>query len=109
MDPPREKRKTTSTTREIESSNDSEQLTDINSVTEPDSVSPNTNQIRANQTVSSKYNNNDNQTSTLLKTNYARLVREIVKIQAGPTSTNVTTPVYSVPSTKAGNSRKQGY
>jgi hypothetical protein len=62
MDPPREKRKTTSTTREIESSNDSEQLTDINSVTEPDSVSPNTNQIRANQTVSSKNNNNDNQT-----------------------------------------------
>ena len=103
MGPPREKRKTTSTTREIESSNDSEQLTEINSVTEPDSVSPNTNQIRANQTVSSKNNNNDNQTSTLLKINYTRLAREIVKIQAGPTSTNVTTPVYSVASTKAGN------
>jgi hypothetical protein len=53
--------------------------------------------------VSFKNNNNDNQTSTLLKINYARLAREIVKIQAGPTSTNVTTPVYSVASTKAGN------
>jgi hypothetical protein len=106
MGPPREKRKTTSTTREIESSNDSEQLTEINSVTEPDSASPNTNQIRANQTVSSKNNNNDNQTSTLLKINYARLAREMVQIQAGPTSTNVTTPVYSVPSTTTGNSQE---
>jgi len=106
MGPPRKKRKTTSTTGEIESSNDSEQLTEINSVTEPDSVSPNTNQIRANQTVSSNNNNNDNQSSTLLNIDYARLAREIVKIQAGPTATRVTTPVHSVPSTTAGNSQE---
>jgi hypothetical protein len=42
-------------------------------VTVPDSVSPNTNQIRANQTVLSNNTNNDNQSSTLLNIDYARL------------------------------------
>ena len=102
MGPPRKRRKITSITREV----DSEQLTELNSVTEPDSVSPNTNQIRANQTVSSNNNNNDNQSSTLLNIDYARLAREIVKLQAGPTSTNVTTPVHSVLSTTAGHSQE---
>jgi len=106
MGPPRKRRKITSITREIESRNDSEQLTELNSVTVPDSVSPNTNQIRANQTVSSNNNNNDNQSSTLLNIDYARLAREIVKLQARPTSTNVTTPVHSVLSTTAGNSQE---
>jgi len=107
MSPPRKRRKTTSNTREFESRNDSpEQLTKSNSVTVPDSVSPNTNQICANQTVSSNSNNNDNQTSTLLNIDYARLARKIVKIQAGSTATRVTTPVHSVPSTTTGNSQE---
>jgi hypothetical protein len=50
MGPPRKRRKITSTTREIESRNDAEQLSELNPVTVPDSVSPNTNQIRANHT-----------------------------------------------------------
>ena len=75
-------------------------------MTEPDRVSPNTNQIRDNLTVSSKNNNNDNQTSILLKIDYARMAREIVKIQAGPTSTRVTTPVHSVPSATTENSQE---
>jgi hypothetical protein len=89
---------------DIESRNDSEQLSELNPVTVPDSVSPNTNQIRANQTVLSTNTNNDNISSTLLNIDYARLGREIVRLQAGPTSTNVTTPVHSVPSTTIGNS-----
>jgi hypothetical protein len=104
MGPPRERRKITATTRDIESRNDSEQLSEPNPVNVPDSVSPNTNQIRANQTVLSNNTNNDNQSSTLLNIDYARLAREIVRLQAGPTSTNVTTPVHSVPSTTIGNS-----
>lgn len=107
MSPPRKRRKITSTTREIESRNDSEQLTELNSVTVPDSVSPNTNQIRAYQTtLSSNNTNNDNQSSTLLNIDYVRLAREIVRLQAGPTSTNVTTPVHSVLSTTTGNSQE---
>ena len=81
-------------------------MTEIYSVTVPDSVSPNTNQICANRTVSSNSNNNDNQTSTILNIDYARLARKIVKIQAGPTAPRVTTPVHSVPSTTAGNSQE---
>ena len=104
MGPPRKRRKITATTRDIESRNDSEQLSELNPVTVPDSASPNTNQIRANQTVLSNNTNNDNQSSTLLNIDYARLAREIVRLQAGPTSTNVTTPDHSVPSTTTGNS-----
>ena len=104
MGPPRKRRKITSTTRDIESRNDSEQLSELNPVTVPDSVSPNTNQIRANQTVLSNNSNNDNQSSTLLNIDYARLAREIVRLQAGPTSTNVTAPIHSVLSTTTGNS-----
>jgi hypothetical protein len=75
-------------------------------VTVPDSVSPNTNQIRANHTVLSNNTNNDNQSSTLLNIDCARMAREIVRLQAGPTSTNVTTPVHSVLSTTTGNSQE---
>ena len=76
-------------------------------MTVPDSVSPNTNQIRAYQTtLSSNNTNNDNQSSILLNIDYVRLAREIVRLQAGPTSTNVTTPVHSVLSTTTGNSQE---
>jgi len=108
MGPPRKRRKITSITREVDSRNDAKQLTDLNSVTEPDIVSPNTNQIRANQTVSStcSNNNNDNQSSTLLNIDYARLAREIVKLQTGPTVNNMTTPIHSDLSATAGNSHE---
>jgi hypothetical protein len=49
MGPPRKRRKITSTTREIESRNDSDQLSELNPVTVPDSVSPNSNQIRGQE------------------------------------------------------------
>ena len=106
MGPPRKRRKITSTTRELESRNDSEQLKELNSVTVPDSVSPNTNQIRANRTVSSNNTNNDNQSLTLLNIDYVHLASEIVRLQVGPTSTNVTIPVHSVLSTTTGNSQE---
>ena len=110
MGPPGKRRKITYITRGVDSRNNTEPLKDLNSVTEPDIVSPNINQIQPNQTVSSTCNNNnkDNQSSTLLNINYARLAREIVKLQTGPTANNMTTPIHSVSELSATTGNSHG-